>query len=164
MSTLLRDKLEIKKELVMSGLERRGEGERFLTHECKSLQNTSIRSVTTIDIREVLALSLLHREDKQEILARRADLEAEGVRVKKQMILQSLKICHDWIEMQMILQCLEIFGEQVTEDMADSQVEGWLKLGKLQEQVTEKYPNVQVRSRLSMVSVSTLLSQFSASH
>ena len=28
--------------------------------------------------------------------------------------------------------------------MADSQVEGWLKLGKLQEQVTEKYPNVQV--------------------
>ena len=83
MSTLLRDKLEIKKELVMSGLERRGEGERFLTHECKSLQNTSIRSVTTIDIREVLALSLLHREDKQEILARRADLEAEGVRVKK---------------------------------------------------------------------------------
>ena len=66
--------------------------------------------------------------------------------------------------MQMILQCLEIFGEQVTEDMADSQVEGWLKLGKLQEQVTEKYPNVQVRSRLSMVSVSTLLSQFSASH
>merc|ERR1712130_752832 len=88
MSTLLRDKLEIKKELVMSGLERRGEGER-----------------------EVLALSFLHREDKQEILSRRADLEAEGVRV--------------------------------TEDMADSQVEGWLKLGKLQEQVTEKYPNVQ---------------------
>ena len=29
MSTLLRDKLEIKRELVMSGLERRGEGERW---------------------------------------------------------------------------------------------------------------------------------------
>merc|ERR1712032_165136 len=63
MSTLLRDKLEIKKELVMSGMERR------------------------------------------------ADLETEGVRV--------------------------------TEDMADSQLEGWMRLGKLQEQVTEKYPNVQ---------------------
>ena len=80
------------------------------------------------------------------------------------MILQSLKIFCAWIKMQMILKRLESFGEQVTEDMADSQVEGWLKLGKLQEQVTEKYPNVQVRSRLSMVSVSTLLSQFSASH
>ena len=39
---------------------------------------------------------------------------------------------------------MKIFDEQVTEDMADSQVEGWLKLGRLQEQVTEKYPNVQV--------------------
>ena len=32
----------------------------------------------------------------------------------------------------------------MTEDMADSQLEGWMRLGKLQEQVTEKYPNVQV--------------------
>ena len=37
---------------------------------------------------------------------------------------------------------------QVTEDMADNQIEGWLKLGKLQQQVTEKYPNVQVSSEL----------------
>ena len=33
-------------------------------------------------------MSFLHREDKQEILARRADLETEGVRVKIQIILQ----------------------------------------------------------------------------
>ena len=33
--------------------------------------------------REVLALSFLHREDKRDILSRRADLEAEGVRVEK---------------------------------------------------------------------------------
>ena len=37
---------------------------------------------------------------------------------------------------------------QVTEDMADNQIEGWLKLGKLQQQVTEKYPNVQVSKKL----------------
>ena len=51
-----------------------------------------------INIREVLALSLLHREDKQEILARRADLEAEGVRVKKHMTFKSLTIFHYWIK------------------------------------------------------------------
>ena len=33
---------------------------------------------------EVLALSFLHREDKRDILSRRADLEAEGVRVEKE--------------------------------------------------------------------------------
>ena len=89
-------------------------------------------------------MSFLHRDDKQEILSRRADLEAEGVRVK----------------MKTNLQCSKIFNAQVTEDMADSQVEGWLKLGKLQEQVTEKYPNVQVRSRLSMVSASIVSFQW----
>ena len=94
-------------------------------------------------------MSFLHREDKQEILARRADLETEGVRVKIQIILQ-LSLGDNsrliWLKMQMIFTFLKIFhGIQVTEDMADSQLEGWMRLGKLQEQVTEKYPNVQVR-------------------
>ena len=94
-------------------------------------------------------MSFLHREDKQEILARRADLETEGVRVKIQIILQLSpggKSCLIWLKARRIKTVLKIFhGIQVTEDMADSQLEGWMRLGKLQEQVTEKYPNVQVR-------------------
>ena len=93
-------------------------------------------------------MSFLHREDKQEILARRADLETEGVRVKIQIILQLSpggKSCLIWLKARRIKTVLKIFhGIQVTEDMADSQLEGWMRLGKLQEQVTEKYPNVQV--------------------
>ena len=40
-----------------------------------------------------MALSFLHREDKRDILSRRADLEAEGVRVEKHKIFhRSLEI------------------------------------------------------------------------
>ena len=43
--------------------------------------------------------------------------------------------------------------------MADSQVEGWLKLGRLQEQVTEKYPNVQV-GEITLITVVDLFGQY----
>ena len=92
--SLLRDKLGMKRELVITRTERRGEDERPGSGS------------------QLLAVSFLHKEDKLELLERRADLEAEGVRV--------------------------------TEDMAPGQLGGWGRLSKLQAQVMEKHPNIQV--------------------
>lgn len=69
---LLRDKLDIKRELVIVGLERRGEVDRW---ELPANSHMVPRGT------EVLAIAFLHKEDKQEIIARREELETEGVRV-----------------------------------------------------------------------------------
>ena len=69
---LLRDKLDIKRELVIAGLERRGEVDRWQLHVIDLLVPRDT---------EVLAVSFLHKEDKQEIITRREELETEGVRV-----------------------------------------------------------------------------------